>query len=85
MDFPSLVADGGELLETELGVKSKLHREQIIRAMKRLLLGLGVTPSVPEVMHVSVHPSQSNPLAMNLVNSAPVLGCPMSIERKEGL
>ena len=49
LDFPSLIADGGELLKSELGVKSVLHREQIIRAMKRLVLGLGSVPSKAEV------------------------------------
>ena len=51
LDFPSLIANGGELLDTELGIKSKLHREQIARAMKRLLLGIGELPSGPQVMY----------------------------------
>jgi hypothetical protein len=29
LDFPLLVADGGATLQQELGVASKLHREQV--------------------------------------------------------
>ena len=49
LDFPMLVADGGVTLETDLGVKSKLHREQITRALKRVILGIGATPTSPRV------------------------------------
>lgn len=49
LDFPSLIANSGELLESELGVKSRLHREKLIRAMKLIILGIGTPPSQPEV------------------------------------
>jgi hypothetical protein len=29
LDFPLLVADGGAMLQQELGIASKLHREQV--------------------------------------------------------
>ena len=44
-----LVSDGGRTLENDLGVKSKLHREQLIRAFKRVILGIGTPPSAPQV------------------------------------
>ncbi|KAK9820409.1 hypothetical protein WJX72_010017 [[Myrmecia] bisecta] len=44
LDFPLLVMDGGRTLENELGVTSKLHRQQIMRAVKRIMLGLGQAP-----------------------------------------
>jgi hypothetical protein len=47
-DFPALVADGGEALETELGIASKLHRRQIMRAVQVLMLGVGRRPDDPQ-------------------------------------
>lgn len=44
-----LVADNGATLESDLGVKSKLHREQLMRALKRVILGIGAPPSTPKV------------------------------------
>ncbi|KAK9814892.1 hypothetical protein WJX73_001518 [Symbiochloris irregularis] len=48
LDFPTMVSDDGQTLENDLGVVSKLHRQQIIRAIKRLMLGLGQAPSAPQ-------------------------------------
>ena len=45
-----LAADDGHTLEHELGVKSKLHREQLTRALKRVILGIGKPPSSPQVL-----------------------------------
>ncbi|KAK9834335.1 hypothetical protein WJX81_008044 [Elliptochloris bilobata] len=47
LDFPTLVNDGGATLEKDLGVASKLHQQQLTRAIKRVILGLGATPSAP--------------------------------------
>ena len=47
LDFPLLVNSGGALLQTELGMTSLLHQQQLLRGMKRLILGLGETPSPP--------------------------------------
>eukprot|EP00210_Caulerpa_lentillifera_P005334 g5097.t1 len=47
-DFPLLVNDDGVILENELKILSKLHRNQIIRGLKRLILGLGEIPSTPQ-------------------------------------
>eukprot|EP00884_Botryococcus_braunii_P022435 jgi/Botrbrau1/8876/Bobra.50_2s0031.2 len=47
LDFPILVNDGGETLRNDLGISSKLHRQQIIRAIQRMILGLGSPPSAP--------------------------------------
>ncbi|PSC72400.1 catechol O-methyltransferase-like [Micractinium conductrix] len=47
LDFPFLAADGGAALEADLGVASKLHQQQILRGLKRLMLGLGRLPSAP--------------------------------------
>ncbi|WIA19292.1 hypothetical protein OEZ85_003927 [Tetradesmus obliquus] len=43
-DFPMLVSNGGQLLQAELLVVSLLHRQKIIRAMQRQMLGLGAEP-----------------------------------------
>ena len=59
LDFPVLVADGGRILEHELGVKSKLHREQLIRAFKRVILGIGTAPSPPKVVPQGDHTHQT--------------------------
>lgn len=48
-DFPLLVNDDGVILEEELKISSRLHRNQIIRGLKRLILGLGQIPSPPSV------------------------------------
>jgi len=48
-DFPLLVNDDGVILEEELKISSRLHRNQIIRGLKRLILGLGQIPSSPSV------------------------------------
>ena len=37
------------LLSAPLQVASKLHRQQIIRAIKRIILGFGEMPSLPLV------------------------------------
>lgn len=50
-----LVADGGVTLETDLGVKSKLHKEQLTRALKRVILGIGTNPGPPRVGHCFGH------------------------------
>ncbi|CAL8461872.1 g1403 [Coccomyxa elongata] len=47
-DFPLFVNDGGESLKNDLGIKSALHRQQLTRAMKRVILGLGTAPSAPQ-------------------------------------
>jgi len=49
LDFPTLVADGGEVLRSDLGVTSKLHHEQLVRALKRVMLGIGTPPFPPLV------------------------------------
>lgn len=70
LDFPSLIADGGEPLYTELGIKSKLHREQIVRAVKRLLLGLGDLPSKPQVKVLLIKPFKSCTLLKLIVSNS---------------
>ncbi|KAK3238264.1 hypothetical protein CYMTET_51708, partial [Cymbomonas tetramitiformis] len=45
-DFPMLVRT--DALEVELGVASGLHRQQLLRAMKKKILGQGKVPGVPE-------------------------------------
>ena len=40
-DFHGLMEKNGELLRTELGIESKLHRQQIIRGMTMHLFGMG--------------------------------------------
>ena len=50
LDFPLLASDGGHTLEHELGVKSNLHQEQLTRALKRVILGIGTPPSPPQVI-----------------------------------
>lgn len=47
LDFPLLVNDGGLTLAQDLGVTSRLHQEQVLRGLKRLILGLGEAPSPP--------------------------------------
>ena len=49
LDFPLLVNDGGATLRDELGVSSNLHRQQILRGIRRIILGMGQPPSVPQV------------------------------------
>ena len=46
-DFPLLIADDAAALREELQVGSKLHRAKIVRAIQRLILGLGSVPSPP--------------------------------------
>eukprot|EP00232_Nephroselmis_pyriformis_P020067 CAMPEP_0182900354 /NCGR_PEP_ID=MMETSP0034_2-20130328/28784_1 /TAXON_ID=156128 /ORGANISM="Nephroselmis pyriformis, Strain CCMP717" /LENGTH=406 /DNA_ID=CAMNT_0025034555 /DNA_START=152 /DNA_END=1369 /DNA_ORIENTATION=+ len=45
-DFPTLLTDPS-LLEEELGVTGTLHKQQILRAVKKVILGLGNKPTVP--------------------------------------
>ncbi|KAK9858438.1 hypothetical protein WJX84_010174 [Apatococcus fuscideae] len=47
LDFPLLVLDGGTTLQSDLKVTSQLHRLQLTRAIKRVMLGLGEPPSAP--------------------------------------
>lgn len=49
LDFPLLVNDGGATLRDELGVTSNLHRQQILRGIRRIILGMGQPPSAPQV------------------------------------
>ncbi|CAL5222738.1 g5145 [Coccomyxa viridis] len=48
LDFPLLVNDGGASLKSDLGITSKLHRQQLVRAIKRVILGLGAVPGMPQ-------------------------------------
>ena len=50
LDFPLLVNDGGATLRDELGVTSNLHRQQILRGIRRIILGMGQPPSAPQVV-----------------------------------
>jgi hypothetical protein len=43
LDFP-LLLEQEALLEQELGVRSRLHRSQILRAMRNLILNVGDPP-----------------------------------------
>jgi len=47
-DFPSLIMNDGELLKTHLFVENELHKASISRNLKRQMLHLGETPSVPK-------------------------------------
>eukprot|EP00951_Prasinocladus_malaysianus_P029517 scaffold273196_cov20-Prasinocladus_malaysianus.AAC.1 len=50
-EFPLLAGpNGGSILEKDLGVSSALHRDKILRAVKRQMLGLGHAPGAPQVM-----------------------------------
>jgi hypothetical protein len=55
LDFPLLINDGGTTLEHDLGVKSKLHQQQIIRAIKWVMLGLGEVADKPQARRASKH------------------------------
>ena len=46
-DFPMLINDDGEVLETELGVRSRLHKDKILRALRMQVLGLTLKPGMP--------------------------------------
>ncbi|PRW56551.1 type III [Chlorella sorokiniana] len=48
LDFPLLLSDGGATLAADLGVTSRLHQQQILRGLKRLVLGLGQLPAPPQ-------------------------------------
>ena len=39
--------DGGATLAGDLGVTSRLHQEQVLRGLKRVILGLGEAPAPP--------------------------------------
>ncbi|KAL4443446.1 hypothetical protein ABPG75_011183 [Micractinium tetrahymenae] len=55
LDFPFLLADGGAALAADLGVTSKLHQQQILRGLKRLILGLGKLPDAPVQLSCAAH------------------------------
>lgn len=40
-DFPLMINDGGKILEKEFGISSALHKQKILRALKRQVLALG--------------------------------------------
>ncbi|KAK3252991.1 hypothetical protein CYMTET_37732 [Cymbomonas tetramitiformis] len=46
LDFPMLLTTSA--MDEELGVKSKLHRKQLTRSMKKKISGQGVVPGQPE-------------------------------------
>jgi len=57
-DFPELIANGGLLLETELGITDKALRKRIIIALKMRMLGIGEPPPTPlNVLAEAVGPS----------------------------
>jgi hypothetical protein len=68
LDFPLLVNGGAAVLESELGVSSRLHQQQILRGLKRVILGLGRPPSPPQ----SLHCATANRSAVKLAWDAPV-------------
>lgn len=47
LDFPLLVSNDS-ILGEELGVKSAIHKSQVLRGMRRQILGLGRVPSAPQ-------------------------------------
>lgn len=47
LDFPLLVSNDS-ILQDELGLKSAIHKSQVLRGMRRQILGLGRVPSVPQ-------------------------------------
>ena len=54
LDFPLFLEDGGRLLEHDLGVRNRLHRQQMLRAMRALVFGLGHAPrAVLRVRHAA--------------------------------
>jgi hypothetical protein len=44
LDFPLFLEDE-RLLERDLGVRNKLHRQQMLRAMRALVFGIGQPPA----------------------------------------
>ncbi|KAI3428021.1 hypothetical protein D9Q98_006407 [Chlorella vulgaris] len=63
LDFPLLVSDGGATLGQELGVSSRLHQQQILRGLSRLILGLGQVPSAPR--HLECSPANRSALRLS--------------------
>eukprot|EP00898_Chlorokybus_atmophyticus_P002875 jgi/Chlat1/3589/Chrsp234S03579 len=55
LDFPTLLAQDGAALDRDLGVTSRLHREQLLRALKMQVLGIGKAPSEPSQLACSVN------------------------------
>jgi len=50
-DFPLLAgASGPTILQEDLNVTSRLHRDRIVRSIKQLMLGLGHAPSPPQAV-----------------------------------
>lgn len=60
-DLPLLIAEGGAALEEDLGVKSRLHRLQMVRAIRRLLLGAGTLPAAVENVACVERPGAHQP------------------------
>jgi hypothetical protein len=48
-DFPDLLADGGQLIESELGISKKAIKLKLVRGIRMRLLGMGRMPPPPRV------------------------------------
>lgn len=46
-DFPMLINEGDYFFETELGIKNRLHRDKVLRALRLQVLGLTSMPGSP--------------------------------------
>ncbi|KAG2492414.1 hypothetical protein HYH03_009357 [Edaphochlamys debaryana] len=64
LDFPVLVQGNGRVLEAELGITSYLHRQKLVRAIRRQILGLGTPPSEPLHLTCASPPSSGGRVAV---------------------
>jgi len=46
-DFPWLLEKNGDMLLNDVGVKSELHRNKLLRCIRMVVLGIGHVPSAP--------------------------------------
>jgi hypothetical protein len=58
-DFLELIANGGQLLEEELGITKAPFRRRLVRSMQWKLWGVGSEPKMPIILDRSVGPPSS--------------------------